>query len=100
MNDKVFHMLHRLSFGGMEIFVWIALPFLIACKFNKTKDRNQEKKKKKKKKKKEKYNKRPKGPHIVHLSTMCHLFGGLARVAIFFFSIIPKNTNLVEDVEI
>ena len=44
-------------------------------------------------------NKRPKGPHNVHLSTMCHLFGGLARVAIFF-SIGPKNTNLVEDVEI
>ena len=25
------------------------------------------------------FNKRPKGPHIVHLSTMCHLFDGLAR---------------------
>ena len=48
----------------------------------------------------EKANKRPKGPHIVHLSTMCHLFGGLARVAILFFPIGPKNTNLVEDVEI
>ena len=30
-------------------------------------------------------NKRPKGPHIVHLSTMCHLFSGLARAAILFF---------------
>ena len=32
-----------------------------------------------------KRNKRPKGPHIVHLSTMCHLFDGLARAAILFF---------------
>ena len=39
-------------------------------------------------------NKRPKGPHIVHLSTMCHLYDGLARTDIL------KNTNLVEDVEI
>ena len=30
-------------------------------------------------------NKRPKGPHIVHLSTMYHLFGELARAAIMFF---------------
>ena len=92
-------------------------------------------------------NKRPKGPHIVHLSTMCHLFDRLARAAILFFQsaktqtwkrtlrsfflssfvagrsavseerskmsqpirgqgghlvflIRPKNTNLVEDVEI
>ena len=93
-------------------------------------------------------NKRPKGPHIVHLSTMCHLFGGFAKAAILFFRsarktqtwkrmlrssflssfvefhsavseekskmpqpirgkgghlvfpIGPKNTNLVEDVEI
>ena len=29
-------------------------------------------------------NKRPKGPHIVHLSTMCHLFDGLARAASYF----------------
>ena len=45
-------------------------------------------------------NKRPKGPHIVHLSTMCHLFDGLARAAILFFRSAQKNTNLVEDVEI
>ena len=94
-------------------------------------------------------NKRPKGPHIVHLSTMCHLFDTRsAREAIFVYSsarkhnlgsrhwdlascqvslnfvqrfqrrspkmsqpirgqgghlvfpISPKNTNLVEDVEI
>ena len=31
------------------------------------------------------HNKRPKGPHIVHLSTMCHLFDRLARAAILFF---------------
>ena len=30
-------------------------------------------------------NKRPKGPRIVHLSTMCHLFGRLARATILFF---------------
>ena len=30
-------------------------------------------------------NKRPKGPHIVHLSTMCHLFEESAREAIFVF---------------
>ena len=36
-------------------------------------------------------NKRPKGPHIVHLSTMCHLFGGLARVAILFFRSAEKH---------
>ena len=41
-------------------------------------------------------NKRPKGPHIVHLSTMCHLFGGLARAAILFFRSAQKNSNLVE----
>ena len=28
-------------------------------------------------------NKRPKGPHIVHPSTMCHLFEESARAAIF-----------------
>ena len=91
-------------------------------------------------------NKRPKGPHIMHLSTMCHLFDRSARTAIFvnrsalktqswkrtlgsccqvslnsiqwfqrkswkflsqseagaailLFSIGPKNTKLVEDVE-
>ena len=93
-------------------------------------------------------NKRPKGPHIVHLSTMCHLFEESAKADIFVywsarktqtrkrmlrscflssfvefrsavleekskmsqpirgqgghlvFLIGPKNTNLVEDVEI
>ena len=33
-----------------------------------------------------KWNKRPKGPHIVHLSTMCHLFDRSARAAIFVYS--------------
>ena len=28
-------------------------------------------------------NKRPKWPHIVHLSTMCHLFNGSARATVF-----------------
>ena len=94
------------------------------------------------------FNKRPKGPHIVHLSTMCQLFDRSARAEIFVYSstwktktwyktlrscflssflefrsavsekkskisqpirgqdghlvspIGPKNTNLVEDVEI
>ena len=36
------------------------------------------------------HKKRPKGPHIVHLSTICHHF---------CLQIGPKNTNLVEDVE-
>ena len=31
-------------------------------------------------------NKRPKGPHIVHLSTMCHLFDRSARAVIFIYS--------------
>ena len=45
--------------------------------------------------------KRPIGPHILHLSTMCHLFEESARAANFFFLLIcPKNTNLVEDVDI
>ena len=44
-------------------------------------------------------NKRPKGPHIVHLSTMCHLFEESAKVDICLL-ISPKNTNLVEDFEI
>ena len=30
-------------------------------------------------------NKRPKGPHKVHLSTMCYLFDGSARVTIFVY---------------
>ena len=36
-------------------------------------------------------NKRPKGPHIVHLSTMYHLFDGLARAAILFFWLAQKH---------
>ena len=36
-------------------------------------------------------NKRPKGPHIVHMSTMCHLFDRLARVAILFFRSAQKT---------
>ena len=31
-------------------------------------------------------NKRPKGPHIVYLSTMCHLFDRSARAEIFVYS--------------
>ena len=34
------------------------------------------------------YNKRPKGPHIVHLSTMCHLFDGSV---IFVYSLARKT---------
>ena len=41
-----------------------------------------------------------KGSHIVHLSTMCHLFDGSARVAIFVYWSSLTNTNLVEDVDI
>ena len=41
----------------------------------------------------------PKGPHIVHLSTMCHLFEESAKVDICLL-ISPKNKNLVEDVKI
>ena len=48
-----------------------------------------------------KLNKRPKWPHIVHLSTMCHLFLGIGQGGHFFCLLIgPKNTNLVEDAEI
>ena len=32
-----------------------------------------------------KWNKRPKGPHIVHLSTMCHLFEESAKEDIFVY---------------
>ena len=32
-----------------------------------------------------KKNKRPKGPHIVHPSTMCHLFEESARAAVFVY---------------
>ena len=44
-------------------------------------------------------NKRPKGPHIVHLSIMCHPFEDSAKVDICLL-ISPKNTDLVEDFEI
>ena len=37
------------------------------------------------------WNKRPKEPHIVHLSAMCHLFDGLARAAILFFRSARKH---------
>ena len=47
-----------------------------------------------------KENKRPKGPHIVHLSTMCHLFEESVKADIFVYSSARKNTNLVEAVEI
>ena len=30
-------------------------------------------------------NKRPKGPHIVHLSTMCHLYEESAKMDIFVY---------------
>ena len=45
-------------------------------------------------------NKRPKGPHIVHLSTMCHLFWEICQGGHFCLLIGPNNTNMVEDVEI
>ena len=46
-------------------------------------------------------NKRPKGPHIVHLSTMCHLFEGSARTAIFVYWSARKTQSWsVEDVRI
>ena len=47
-----------------------------------------------------KMNKRHKGPHIVHLSTMCNLFWGIGQSSHLVFAISLKNTNLVEDVEI
>ena len=45
-------------------------------------------------------NKRPKGSHIVHLSTICHLLEESARAAILCLLIRLKNTHLVEDVDI
>ena len=45
-------------------------------------------------------NKRPKGPHIVHLSTMCQLFWQISQGRNFCLLIGLKNTHLVEDVEI
>ena len=45
-------------------------------------------------------NKRPKGPHIVHLRTMCHLFEESVKAVHFCLLIGRKNTNLVLDVEI
>ena len=44
-------------------------------------------------------NKGPKGPYLVHLSTMFHLFERSLRAAIFIYWS-AKNTNLEEDVEI
>ena len=45
-------------------------------------------------------NKRPKGPHNVHLSTMCHLLWWIGQGGNFCSLFGPKNTNLVEDVKI
>ena len=45
-------------------------------------------------------NKRPKGPHNVHLSTMCHLFWWIGQGGNFYSLFSPKNTSLVEDVKI
>ena len=45
-------------------------------------------------------NKRPKGPHNVRLSTMCHLFWRIGQGCYFYLLFDPINTNLVEDVEI
>ena len=39
-------------------------------------------------------NKRPKGPHIVHLSTMCHLFEELAKADIFVYWLARKTQTL------
>ena len=47
-----------------------------------------------------KTNKRPKGPHIVHLSTMCHLFEKSAKAYIFVYWSAQKTQNFVEDIEI
>ena len=44
------------------------------------------------------YNKRPKGPHIVHLSTMCHLFEESAKAEIFVHWSASKTQT--KDVEI
>ena len=45
-------------------------------------------------------NKRPKGRHNVHLSTMCHLLWWIGQGGNFYSLFGPKNTNLVEDVKI
>ena len=39
-------------------------------------------------------NKRPKGPHIMHLSTMCHLFEESAKVDIYVYWSARKKTKL------
>ena len=44
--------------------------------------------------------KRPKGPHNVHLSTMCHLLWWNCQGGNLYSLFGPKNTNLVEDVKI
>ena len=38
-------------------------------------------------------NKRPKGPHIMHLSTMCHLFDEFTRTAIFVYWLARKTQS-------
>ena len=43
--------------------------------------------------------KRPKGPHIVHRSTICH-FLGIGQGGHFCLLIGPIQANLVEDVKI
>ena len=48
----------------------------------------------------ERRNMGPTGQHVVHLSTMRHLFNESARAAIFVYWSAKKNTDLVEDVEI
>ena len=40
------------------------------------------------------HNKRPKGPHIVHLSTMCHLFEKSVKVDIFVYWSARKTQTL------
>ena len=37
-----------------------------------------------------------KGSHIVHLSTMCHLYDGSARVAVLFFWSAQKKHKLLK----
>ena len=45
-------------------------------------------------------NKGPKGPHILHPSTTCHLNWRIGQDGNFVFPTCPKNTNLADDVEI
>ena len=39
----------------------------------------------------------PNGPHIVHLITMCHLYDGSARAAIFTYMYLAFGLNLIRD---